>query len=332
MTTYTHNIQSLQGGRKENQDSAAAMDTKSGFLMVVCDGMGGAKGGKTASTMAVETILNEVANSEQKAPERILTDAIKKANAAIYSCGQSNPELQGMGTTVVAILIDKERATVAHVGDSRVYQIRGKSRVFRTFDHSMVFELVRRGRISEEQARLSAESNVILRALGTKPDVDVEINRNLPYIKGDRFLLCSDGICGAVTDSEVCRLIRVDKSVEKTVEIITQRIDDIGFNNGGRHDNLTAALIELHSNSTIKVKMNKQSKIMIAAIAALLAVSMVGNICFYWRQGSEKVKLSTVDSMFKKINISIDTSRVEEKQKIELKKQVDDLRTLLIKK
>ena len=177
------------GGRTENQDSFGYSETKHGLLIVVCDGMGGAKGGKSASQLAVNTIIHEVENSELKSKTEILVQAIAKANEIVYRTSHARKDLAGMGTTAVALLIDDEKATAAHIGDSRIYQIRGQRKVFRTFDHSMVFELVKRGTISEEQARLSAESNVILRAIGTKPEIDIEVNHDLPYLKGDRFLL-----------------------------------------------------------------------------------------------------------------------------------------------
>jgi serine/threonine protein phosphatase PrpC len=240
--------------------------------------MGGAKGGSTASKLAVETIMEEVLNTTLTDAGEILANAITKANSAVYQAGRAYPDLQGMGTTVVALLINEYKATTAHVGDSRIYQIRGSSKVFRTFDHSMVFELVRRGRISEEQARLSAESNVILRALGTKPEVEVEINTDIPYLKGDRFLLCSDGICGAVHEKEILKLAGKDKSVEKTAEMLVETIDSIGIEKGGGHDNLTAALIELNTNSKIQPQMNKKNKIIIGILTILLLISIGLNI------------------------------------------------------
>jgi PPM family protein phosphatase len=266
------------GGRKENQDSLGFFETNHGLLIVVCDGMGGAKGGSTASKLAIETIFEQVGKTQQHEPEQILTEAIKQANQILYLTGNSNPDLQGMGTTVAALLINEEKATVAHVGDSRVYQLRGSQKVFRTFDHSMVFELVKRGTLTEEQARLSAESNVILRALGTKPDVEIELSRNIPYMEGDRFLLCSDGISGAMPEKELLKLIRKKKSVDIAAESIAHEVDLIGINNGGNHDNLTAALIELKSNSKIRPKMDKVTKTIIGIILILLIISVAVNI------------------------------------------------------
>lgn len=266
------------GGRQENQDSLGYSETKHGLLIVVCDGMGGVKGGKTASELAVRNIIEQVNTTQFTDADEILTNAIKAANQVVYQASRAIPELNGMGTTVTALLINERKATAAHVGDSRIYQIRGTQKVFRTFDHSMVFELVKRKSITEEQARLSAESNVILRALGTKPDVEVEINGNLAYLKGDRFLLCSDGVCGALEEKELIKLIKGDKSVDTTIENIASTIDKIGKDSGGKHDNLTAILIEVNKNSKLKTKMDTKSKTIIGVIAALLIISLIGNV------------------------------------------------------
>lgn len=295
------------GGRQENQDSAGYSETKHGLLIVVCDGMGGAKGGKTASELAVRNIIEQVNLSRLSDADEILIEAIKVANQAIYHAGKVIPELNGMGTTVTALLIDDNKATAAHVGDSRIYQIRGNRKVFRTFDHSRVFELVKRKSITEEQARLSADSNVILKALGIKSEIDVEINFNLAYEKGDRFMLCSDGISGAVPEKEVIKLIKGFKSVDTTVEYIASTIDKIGNDNGGRHDNLTAVLIELNKNSKLKTKMDKRSKTIIGIVISLLIISLVGNVL--QKITKDKIEIlnsENIDSTsIKKLNDSI---------------------------
>ena len=193
-------IDSRIGGRKENQDSAGLKETKLGYLVVVCDGMGGMQGGSVASQLAVQTILETVASADKQSnPSMTLIKAIRNANMAIIEEGQNNPNLQGMGTTVTALLLTPYSALTAYVGDSRIYQLRKGKKVFRTFDHSMVFEMVRKKVISEEQARLSAQSNVILKALGITPDIEVEIEER-PYLKGDRFILCTDGFWGAMPE------------------------------------------------------------------------------------------------------------------------------------
>lgn len=182
------------GGRSENQDSYGSSETPYGFVVTVCDGMGGGPGGKTASTIAVNEIITGIkeGNSDDTATN-IVIKAVRRANLAIIEKGQENPALKGMGSTCTVLLISKDSAIVAHVGDSRVYQLRGKTKIFRTFDHSMVFDLVKQKVITEEQARLSAQANVITRALGIKPDMEVDVIE-LPYQDGDRFLLTTDGI------------------------------------------------------------------------------------------------------------------------------------------
>lgn len=280
MDEFTVHILSRIGGRTENQDAFGSRETKHGLLVVVCDGMGGAKGGSTASQLAVETILNEAPNSNLVDGGEILREAITKANSVVYRTGCSRQDLQGMGTTVVALLINENKAVAAHVGDSRIYQLRGAKKIFRTFDHSMVFELVRRGRLSEEQARLSSQSNVILRALGTKPEVEIEINKEIHYLKGDRFLLCSDGIWGAASEKEILKLVKCNKSVEQTVEKIMETIDGIGTKEGNKHDNLTAGLVEANINSKIQPDPGKKIKMILSILSILLFISICLNI---WR-------------------------------------------------
>lgn len=278
MDEFTVHILSRIGGRGENQDSFGSRETKHGLLVVVCDGMGGAKGGSAASQLAVETILNEAQNSNLVDGAEVLKEAISKANGAVYRTGCSRQELQGMGTTVAALLINENKAVAAHVGDSRIYQLRGRRKIFRTSDHSMVFELVKRGRISEEQARLSAESNVILRALGTKPEVEIELNKEIYYLKGDRFLLCSDGVWGAAGEKEILKLVHCNRPVEQTVEKIMETIDGIGTKKGNKHDNLTAGLVEANIHSKIQPDPGKKAGIWIGILSILLFISICLNI------------------------------------------------------
>ena len=164
------------GGRPENQDSYGFKDTELGFLVTVCDGMGGGPGGKTASSIAVNEIITGIEEaSKDEEVANIIIKAIRRANMAILEAGNQTPELQGMGSTATVLLLSEKSAFLAHAGDSRIYQIRGGKKVFRTFDHSVVFDLVKQKVITEEQARLSAQSNVITRALGVKPDLEVDV-------------------------------------------------------------------------------------------------------------------------------------------------------------
>ena len=292
-TTQTDLLQGFAesriGGRAENQDSYGSADTKRGFLAVMCDGMGGGPGGKTASSIAVETIIRSV----QEAPEdeeqaNVVIKAIRNANMAILERAAAEPTLKGMGSTAVVALFNEDSVWVAHVGDSRCYQIRGKKKVFRTFDHSMVFELVKQGVISEEQARLSAQSNVITRALGIKPDVEVSIEE-LSFEKGDRFLLCSDGIHGTMPEANLIQKLSNRKmALGALVDDIATGVDNQGRQEGGGHDNLTLLMIETKKNSLKETPMNKKAKITIAVLGVVCIASLILNIVLLSKSSCEQ--------------------------------------------
>lgn len=286
------------GGRAENQDSYGWKETPFGFLVTVCDGMGGGPGGKTASSIAVEEIITGVVNGNtEDTPSNILIRAIRRANMAILEYARENPSYSGMGSTCTALLISEKCATIAYVGDSRIYQIRGKSKIYRTFDHSMVFDLVKQKVITEEQARLSAQSNVITRALGAKYDVEVECTE-LPFLAGDRFVLCTDGIHGSIPESQLVEMLSShSQSLGAVTDGIATTIDGEGRNAGGGHDNLTIAIIETNKNSILKSKMNPRLKILFYATAIICVVSIVLNV-FQASITGEKYKTSETDSVY----------------------------------
>lgn len=271
--------ESRQGGRAENQDNYWGMDTKFGFLITVCDGMGGGPGGRTASTIAVREILNGVINApDDEDPVNVVVHAICSANIAIYNYGIQDVRFRGMGSTCTVALITKRSAIVAHVGDSRVYQLRHHRKVFRTFDHSMVFDLVRQKVITEEQARLSAQSNVITRALGIKPDIEVEYCER-PYSKGDLFVLCSDGIHGTMPEPQLVKLLTQKyQSLAAMVDNVATIVDNFGATQGGGHDNLTLVAARINNTSKLKEKMTKQAQMIIALLSVLLLCSISLNI------------------------------------------------------
>lgn len=267
------------GGRTENQDSYGFKETPLGFLVTVCDGMGGGPGGKTASSIAVQEIVTGI--DEASVDEEIcniIIKAIRRANLAIIEAGNENPQLKGMGSTATVLLLSEHSAFLAHVGDSRIYHISNGKKVFRTFDHSMVFDMVKQKVITEEQARLSAQSNVITRALGIKADLEVDIVER-PYNKGDRFALCSDGIHGSMPEKEFLKMICNRKmALGALVDDITTYVDTMGRSNGGNHDNLTLAIIETKFNSKLRPTMSKQTKITLILLATICAISIVCNI------------------------------------------------------
>ena len=290
------------GGRSENQDTCAFTDTPVGLLVLVCDGMGGGPGGKTASMIAAAVITERMKKVKRVEDAEVkLTAAIAAANAAIMEAtGQESPlaakfpdkkflpegmkirpELKGMGSTVAALLLTKDYALIAHVGDSRVYQLRGRKVVHRTTDHSRVMLRVLRGDISEEEARTSSDSNIITQALGhSGANMHSDVTK-VPYLKGDRFVLCSDGVWGAFPQPELIAMLTSNKNARGTVDSTVISVDDAGRQAGGTHDNLTLALIETTTNSTLPVKMNKTTKLMVIALAVIAAASIILNVILW---------------------------------------------------
>ncbi|HIZ87980.1 MAG TPA: protein phosphatase 2C domain-containing protein [Candidatus Coprenecus pullistercoris] len=204
--------------------------------------MGGAQGGKHASELAVSTIVSDVSEaSSADNPLSVIRKAVSHANTVIYEEGQKD-EYKGMGTTLTVLLLTDKEAITAHVGDSRIYQLRHGRKIFRTDDHSMVFDMVRAKVITEEQARLSDCSNIILKALGVSESVEADMSV-LPYCKGDRFVLCSDGFWSAFDETVLIKKLSVKGSPEDLLESVADEIDQIGKGYGGNHDNLTAAMV-----------------------------------------------------------------------------------------
>jgi protein phosphatase len=271
--------ESRVGGRSENQDSYGAMQTSRGYLVTVCDGMGGGPGGKTASSIAVNEILAGISEgADDETVVNVIIKAVRRANMAIIEAGNENPELKGMGSTATVLLISENSAHVAHVGDSRIYQFRGKKKVFRTDDHSMVFDLVKQKVITEEQARLSAQSNVITRALGMRPDIEVEVHE-LPFKKGDRFLLCSDGIHGTMPEREFIKMATKSGSALGAItDDIATYVDNLGRSGGGDHDNLTLAVVETKVDSKLKASKSTSIK---GIIIALVIICILAVLLFF---------------------------------------------------
>ena len=264
-----------QGGRAENQDSCGFVDTPHGLIAVVCDGMGGGPAGKDASTLAVQAIAEYFCNQQPDAGDLkvMMQNAIEHAHQAIISKSESHPEMRGMGSTVVAVLFNSRAAIVAHIGDSRLYQLRHGEKVFRTEDHSMVADMVRSKELTEEQARLSQQTNVITKALGGKNGLLADIEE-IPYEKGDRFLLCTDGIWNALPEADLVKRAAKTPSLAGTVDSIVLLADEIGRKNGNTHDNLTLALFETKEDSTEKVKMNRKAINIIRALTVLCCASL----------------------------------------------------------
>ncbi|MBC7892066.1 MAG: serine/threonine-protein phosphatase [Sphingobacteriaceae bacterium] len=316
MLSYSFQLAERIGGRAEQQDAAGALVTRYGLLVLVCDGMGGARGGSTASRMAVDLILRGVQQSVEPNGATALLNAIREANRELFLRSQHDASLRGMGTTVTALLLQETHATLAHAGDSRIYQLRKDKVVFRTTDHSKVFELVKRGILNEEQARLSEDANVILRALGIKSDVEVELHDPQPYLPGDRFLLCTDGVSGAVPEELFLGWLASDNPVDSLAAQLVDRVDEYGFRQGGDHDNLTAALVECGTpaGSTIRKSVASRWPELIRIVPGLLLALALAYIAYERlvaapRQATERRTLVAETKKLKQLRDALTTER-----------------------
>lgn len=231
--------------RTENQDSYAIVNfPRDRALMIVCDGMGGAKAGKVASSLACEVFTDEVRRSLKNAttPARgaeVLKAALELANQAVYEQAQLGSDYEGMGTTLVAALILKDTALIINVGDSRAYLFTKTGVKRLTTDHSIVEFMVKRGELTTEQAKNHPGKNLITRAVGTEPTVDGDIYvRKLQ--KDECLLLCSDGLSNEMADQEM--LFEVAHGVRRSD--CCQRLLNIAKNRGAP-DNVTLTLAEL---------------------------------------------------------------------------------------
>ncbi len=269
-----------QGGRSENQDSCGFADTPYGLIALVCDGMGGGPAGREASTLAVQTIADYFCKQQPTDDnlKAMMQNAIKHAHQVIISKSENHPEMRGMGSTVVAVLFNSKAAIVGHIGDSRLYQFRHGEKAFRTEDHSLVADMVRSKELTEEQARLSQQTNVITKALGGRNGQLADIDL-LPYEKGDRFLLCTDGIWNALSESDLVKRAAKTPSLAGAVDSIVLQADEIGRINGNTHDNLSLALFETKEDSTTKVKMNRKAINIIRALTVLCCFCLLA--CFF---------------------------------------------------
>jgi len=239
------------GKVREHNEDTIAVDPDIG-LLVLADGMGGYNAGEVASGIAVKTIVNQVKEQVEREdmnvqdreaglsrPTIILRDAIHRANKIIYQTARTQPQCEGMGTTVVAALFFDNKITIAHVGDSRLYRQRagGEKLEQVTMDHSLLQELVDRGFYSAEEAQRAANKNYVTRALGVEPNVEVEI-QEVPVNKGEVFILCSDGLSDMVEDEDIHLTIN---TFSANLDTVAKQLIQLANDNGGR-DNVSVVM------------------------------------------------------------------------------------------
>lgn len=240
-------------GRKRNHNEDNFLVVQDQLLYIVADGMGGHAAGEVASKMAVETVsqfFKDTAEDDEitwpfkfdrqkKYEENRLVTAIKYANLRIYEEALANAMKKGMGTTVVALNFTRDGAFIGHVGDSRIYRMREGVLTQMTEDHSLLNDYIKMKVLSPEEIENFPHKNVIVRALGMKDNVQVDVSFEVPQHK-DIYLLCSDGLSGEVTDEKMEELLRkTGDDLEAGVELLIKAACD----NGGR-DNVTCILAQ----------------------------------------------------------------------------------------
>jgi PPM family protein phosphatase len=240
------------GRIREHNEDTIGTDADIG-LVVLADGMGGYKAGEVASGIAVRTVMTllkdavEREDLTQRDPETslsrpgiLLRDAIHRANKVIYQTARTQANCEGMGTTVVAGLFFDDRLTVAHVGDSRLYRHRAGEFTQVTQDHSLLQELVSRGFYTPAEAQRAASKNYVTRALGVEPTVEVDVTE-VPVLKDDLFLLCSDGLSDMVEDEDIHLTI---STFGGNLETLARQLVLLSNDNGGR-DNVSIVVVRV---------------------------------------------------------------------------------------
>ncbi len=228
--------------RKENQDSCSfSVISSSCVWAVVCDGMGGAKGGKTASSTAVEYITvylnnNYVDDMSDDDLSSLLIEAVDGANAEVFKKSTDDVELTGMGTTCDLVFVRNSKIHVVHVGDSRTYSIRGGKILQLTEDHSVVQEMVKRGELTPEQAQNHPNKNFITRALGVNPSVHIDYIE-AEFVYGDVILICSDGLSNCVSQADIVKTVHENRGV-----LLVDTLIELAKMGGG-YDNITATVV-----------------------------------------------------------------------------------------
>lgn len=237
--------------RGHNEDAVFA-NPNQGFV-ILADGMGGYNAGEVASGMATMLLSTELETafaakppheidraSGQSLARRYILDKMAMTNSAIYKTAESQPQYAGMGTTLVMALFCDDQVTVAHIGDSRLYRLRGETFSAITRDHSLLQEQIDSGMISAEEAKFSQNKNLVTRALGVDPEVETEIHE-YPVLPGDIYLLCSDGLNDMVEDEEIQLTLQM---LAANLELAATQLIQMANDNGGR-DNVSVILVKV---------------------------------------------------------------------------------------
>jgi PPM family protein phosphatase len=235
--------------RSENQDFGMCTSPEEeresapgGRLLIVADGMGGHRGGATASRLAAETVKAQYLGSDNADIPTVLRESLSRANARIYSEAQSNPDLRGMGTTTSVLAVKNHHGWLAHVGDSRIYLVRDGEIRQLTDDHSLVATMVREGLLTTAEAETHPRRNVLQRSMGVAEDVEIDVRGPIELREGDIFILCSDGLHGVVKEDEIREVAKLpieaaadeylrralERGAPDNVTVIVARVEQAG--------------------------------------------------------------------------------------------------------
>lgn len=278
--------------RSQNEDAFVLYEAtdkrqlaEKGHLVLVCDGMGGAKGGRVASSMAVEEISNAYYLSHTGDVRTGITQAIKSANNKIHQRAKNEDGLNGMGTTAVAAILLGDDAYIAHVGDSRCYLIRNKEISLLTEDHTIVQKMVKQGLITADQARNHPEGHILSRSVGVHAEVEVDITLDpLTLQPGDILVLCSDGLHGQVEDDEILQIAIANpaqRAVEKLIALAKER---------GGPDNITVQIVRAHATtannhvglSTVRTAPLRKGALGKVLLFLILLIVIAGGVGALW--------------------------------------------------
>lgn len=235
---YAAAAASDRGRKRANNQDAFGFSIEHG-IFVVCDGMGGAAGGEIASSIAVDEVLHVLSERDPEAAiPKVAEEAVCTANNAVFERAQRNANLAGMGTTLVALVVEQATVWVLNVGDSRCYRLREGKLEQLTLDHSLVEEQVRLGRMSRHEAQRSPLRNVITRAVGTQGCVTPDCFQ-FEVQPGDLFLLCSDGLTRELPDASVQELLAQEVELQERTNGLVE-----AANKAGGRDNITCILVQ----------------------------------------------------------------------------------------
>ena len=247
--------------RSENQDFGTYttpdeehVSHPGGRLLIVADGMGGHRGGATASRLAAETVKSQYLGSETTDIPTALRDSLSRANARIYSEAQSTPELRGMGTTTSVLALRETEGWLAHVGDSRIYMVRAGEIKQLTDDHSLVATMVREGLLTAQEAETHPRRNVLQRSMGVAEDVEIDVKGPIELQEGDTFILCSDGLHGVVKEEEMSEIAKmpIDAAADEFLRRALAR---------GAPDNVTVIVARVEVDDGRGVKIDDTEKL-----------------------------------------------------------------------